>query len=685
MEKCNTEIDQRDFPSLSFKTVSIDHTYVHKRAPKEFQSVDGILKYSSLQKHYELLPSVVVLTAAYNVEWQTSEWTRLNENLFEKITKIRDQLKGREVKVVVVFLRLGTNQIASELLEERIGNLRRYLSLEIQRTFITIIVSDLIVQPLTIPMRKLSKIIRELSSSYYNLLEKRARFLMKTARIRGSNEGILTARYSFKLAFFLTFQGMKLQSLKYYRQCFESLLGSVLHVDEDLLDQLKTVAEYTNFKICSMLLQIGSVKEALAQFMIHITTFTKIFSIPEWKHFSWICDQYTVFLQTLDLHRVTNILLSTESFDRFFFLQNALKYSLKRQENFRLSQSLSDGNGNGNNGNGNENLTENEIKLRNQLSNLVVSAAKYVGARPYLIDPDLGSDSGLQLNGTKTLNSSNSNILNNPKNSNSNNNSDNSNNNNSNNNSNNLLRAMDYNEDPELFKKYLIEMEKLFDISNLIFKLFQRCDDFLTSSTIVNNRRKANLNCIISQQFILSGRYHEGLKMLKKASDLYTEENWKIPCLPLLRKILNCSILLGRPEEYIIAAIKLYSINSNENTGENKNNDGLGSGIGMGSGFYLDKHEKESLHSDILSIIKCNENYGFTPSLNTEIAEIPFIPNSTINSPNSLFSKLNYGIAASVDRPSQRSLPLHTTIGTFIIFYFLFFFIGNKELSINSN
>jgi hypothetical protein len=338
LEKCNTEIDQRDFPPLSYKSISIDHAYVLKKNPKEYQSVDGILKYSSLQKHYDLLPSVVVMIVSFSVEWQASEWTQLNEMLFEKISRHRDQMKGRDSRVFLIAVRTGTAQIAQEVLEEKMGNMRRYLSLDNHRTFVAIALSDISAQPPNSTMRRISKSIRELSYAYYNVLEKRARFLLKTARIRGSNEGVLTARYSFKLAYFLSFQGLKLQSLKYYRQCFDALIGIVYHVDEDLVDQLKTVAEFTHYKICTMFLQSGSVRDAIAQFMTHVTTFSKVYSALAWKHYAWICDQHVVFLQLLDLYKVSNDLLTNETVDRYFFLQKLCALLLKDS---RTSQRLS--------------------------------------------------------------------------------------------------------------------------------------------------------------------------------------------------------------------------------------------------------------------------------------------------------------------------------------------------------
>jgi hypothetical protein len=34
LEKCNAEYDQKEFPAVLFKSVSIDHMYVAKKTPK---------------------------------------------------------------------------------------------------------------------------------------------------------------------------------------------------------------------------------------------------------------------------------------------------------------------------------------------------------------------------------------------------------------------------------------------------------------------------------------------------------------------------------------------------------------------------------------------------------------------------------------------------------------------------
>jgi hypothetical protein len=578
LEKCNTETDQRDFPSLHFKSVPIDHPYVIKKPNKEFQSTDGILKYSTLYKHYDLLPSVIVITVSFCVDWHQSGWVRLGDEILEKINHIKEITKGRDVKLMVVAVKTGMGQQFSDLLDERLHNLRRQVGLDNNRTFVNISLSD-VASPLSLPVRKLSRCIREISCSHYNVSEKRARFMMKTASTRGASEGILTARYSYKLAYFLSFQGLKLQSFKYYKQCFEALLGIVYHIDEDLVDQLKTVAEFAHFKICSMLLETGSLREAIAQFMIHITTFTKVYSRMIWRHYSWISDQYSIFLQLLDNYKISTVALQIEGTDRYFFSHNAVRFAVKRQESYQTlaNDSTQD---------------DNELEKQKQyLLTFVILPSKYIGSLPVLIDPVLGANpaniSGISSPWAKTPVESNTpigstrEILN----------DGNDINNLNNDNLSTLLpppeslnifsgRILEDNYHPqgselvfkpfshqpnkmnmneiELTTRYLEAIEEKQDLNNLIMNLIKRCNDLLTMNTnSITHRRKSLLNIFIYEQYIISGNIKNALEILNPLINLFIKENWIDCAIPLLKKKLNCCLLLGLPYEYLVTTYTL--------------------------------------------------------------------------------------------------------------------------------
>ena len=641
LEKCNTEIEQKDFPAVLFKSVTADHAYVQKKNPKEYQSVDGILKYSSLQKHFELLPSVVVITVSFTVEWQASDWIHLNESLLERMNGLRERLKGRDVRLYIIAVRTGTGQISPDIIEEKMVNLRRHLTLENHRTFASITLSDLSSQPPNSAMKRICKSIRELSFVYYNVLEKRARYLLKTARIRGAHEGLLTVRYSFKLAYFLSFQGLKLQALKYYRQCVESLIGIVIHVDEDLVEQLKAVAEYANFKVCNMFFESGSAREAISQFMVHTSTFSKVYTELVWKHYSWICNQHLVFLQLLDQHKISNTSLVNETVDRYFFLQNALRFALKRQHDFQRVS----GSGAGTISDANDN--ENEKRNRSHLLSLVVSPAKYVGGKIILIDPVLGSRSGINLL-EPSVSSGSVSIP--------------------------LPELSDSNNESKLTSRYLTELERTVDVSGFIFGLLQRCDEYLGSSDSSNNRRRTNINVILSEQLETVGKHEEALNILMKISESYIEEDWILPLITILKRTLTCCVLLGRPIEYLSTAITLCSLDFKHQ--------------------IMAATEKEKLHSDVLGLIKCDLPCGPVPlwmQMQALTCDSPYPDkdrthpathfDSKLSSSKSLDSaglnrkksfsdcvgylcmRKNYGSATPLGRGSECSLPLRTTVG----------------------
>ena len=67
--------------------------------------------------------------------------------------------------------------------------------------------------------------------------------------------------------------------------------------------QVKALADYVNFKICSMLLRSGSSREAAAQFKSHISCFMRAYCEIPWRHNAWVSDQYIVFAQVRERER----------------------------------------------------------------------------------------------------------------------------------------------------------------------------------------------------------------------------------------------------------------------------------------------------------------------------------------------------------------------------------------------
>ena len=180
-------------------------------------------------------------------------------------------------------------------------------------------------------IRRVIKAVRDLSSNYYAAQGKRARSIEKGSTVKGTFENVVSARYSFKVGYFNEFLGQRAQSLKYYKLSFQALANAAEVIEEDLIDQVKMLADYTNFKICSIYLRSGAVRESTMQFKGLIVHFGKVYCDMVWRHQSWLSNQYLVYAQLLDFHGCPDPFMET---DKSYFYQNAARYAAKTQASF---------------------------------------------------------------------------------------------------------------------------------------------------------------------------------------------------------------------------------------------------------------------------------------------------------------------------------------------------------------
>ena len=70
----------------------------------------GLLRDNWIHKHRELLPSVAILVTTFSVEWSSSEWMRREASFFDRYTRLKNALAGRDVKIVLLPVRVGAAQ-----------------------------------------------------------------------------------------------------------------------------------------------------------------------------------------------------------------------------------------------------------------------------------------------------------------------------------------------------------------------------------------------------------------------------------------------------------------------------------------------------------------------------------------------------------------------------------------------
>ena len=334
----------------------------------------------------------------------------------------------------------------------------------------------------------------------------------------------MTARYAFKTAQFNEFQGHKVQASKCYRQCCQTLIECLYNIDEDYMDQVKILADYANFKLCNNMLKNNMVKEAYVQFKSFVSIFMKAGNLYPWRHYAWLSDQYLLFAQLLEKYNIT------EGFeaDKSYYYENAAKFQSKRQESW-LSHLQKKNNTN----NINTKAPGEILKdiMDNNYKGMVLSAAVYVGGFPQLIDPVL--DQNIPKDG----------------------------------------------DIEKIYELYLEDMEVKIEHGKQVTSLLKLAHDAIDP---LHRRRRAQIRNLLAEQYMIEGNYDIAMMNLTPAIELLSSEGWSDAVIPILSKKINCAIFLGRPREYIVAALMLYSLTC---------------------GNPMKTNETKQIHADIMSVL----------------------------------------------------------------------------------
>jgi hypothetical protein len=495
------ESDSKDQSTVEFKSVVTEHALPEKKPAKDAISTEGVLKYNWPTKHFELVPSVLLFTVAFSVDWTLSEWVRKEAWIQDRYNRLKTLTGSRDVKIIVLVIKVGMGVTDKESMDERMNSLKRHLQLD-SRTFHLITSHD--ISSNSANMKKVSKYAKEYSSQYYINKIKTLKTAEKAIaeKYKGLEEALLQARFNFKIAFFYEFQTQPLQSLRYYRQCYTSLSACVDLATEDLLEQVKAVAEIVHVKICHTLLLTNSIGDAFLQFKAHIKRFVTVPSAQLWRHYAWVADQYVVFAELMQQFSISDALADA---DRGYYYQNAARYSQKRQASFeRIRQALA---GKTDASRARRGSGADSGHLRSSFRGMIILAPKFLGSAVQFEEPLMDS---LQMD---------------------------------------LPSRSTYSE-------YLQEQELGVAHNALIMNLLTLA---LEKTNYAFVRRRGMLQYLIAEEHMKERCYPKALECLTAAAELLCEEGWTVPSATILNAISQCAILLGRPLAYLDAALKLYS------------------------------------------------------------------------------------------------------------------------------
>jgi hypothetical protein len=516
----------------------------------------------------ELVPSVVVMITNFCIDWPAGEWIRRESNAMEILSKLRNAVTPRDVKVILVAIKTGAGIIDRDVIEERTNSMKKHFQLD-GKNFMVMSVADL--NPLSPVIKRLSKTIHEFSSAYYSSQSRRLKNIERMVR---PSDFILISRFNFKVAFFYEFQGQASRALRHYKQCYVALIDTMDHCEDEMLDQVKAVAEMVNFKICSNMLLTGVAKDASAQFRSHISHFSSAYSGRPWRHYAWIAEQYIIYADMLTRYNINS---SFTDADKTYYYHNAALFSLKRQSSFATTKRTS-------------RMEDSYEKLAQNFHGMNLIPPHYFGGSPQLIDPVLDQ----------------------------------------------MQRMTE--DVRRLVRQYLIDRESEINHTEIILSLLRKA---LENVNPIHRRRRAHLRVLISKQLMNMGQYDLASANLNPAIEFLGREKWAYCAIPVLRKKMSCSIYLGRPKEYVPAALMLYSIAASN---------------------YLSKHDREELHRDVISIITNTEKptEDYLRTLRREASHPSsaarrgsYLPSSALGLP----LRSEYGIAAVDGHPPEYFLP----------------------------
>eukprot|EP00598_Pedospumella_elongata_P013616 CAMPEP_0184989876 /NCGR_PEP_ID=MMETSP1098-20130426/30532_1 /TAXON_ID=89044 /ORGANISM="Spumella elongata, Strain CCAP 955/1" /LENGTH=1412 /DNA_ID=CAMNT_0027514969 /DNA_START=100 /DNA_END=4338 /DNA_ORIENTATION=+ len=587
------DADSKDASAVIFKTVATEHALPEKKPSKDTISTEGIIKYNWPMKHFESVPSVLLFTVAFSVDWTLSEWVRKESWIQDRFNRLKALTTPRDIKIIVLVIKVGAGSTDKDAMDERLNSLKKHLNLD-SRTFHLLTSADISSNSAT--TKKVAKYVKDYSSTYYINIVKHLKTLEKAVseKYKGLDECILKARYNFKIAFFSEFQSQQQQSLRYYHQCYQALSMCADLASGDLLEQVKSVAEIVHFKICNIRLITNSITACFDQFKAHMKKFVSSKSSNLWRHYAWVTDQYVVFAELLQHFSVIETMDLPDSFTGYYY-QNAARFAQKRLASFdkvraKISASASSTRDNSLHARGSE-PDHADTQARTSFRGMIVIAPRFVGSAIQFEEPLMD-----QLNVGNSLTT---------------------------------------------FSEYLQEKELKVKHGAIIMNLLNLA---LEKTNYAFVRQRGLLQFYIAEQLMSEKSYPRALDCLKIATEYLAEERWVLPLVNVLSLTTKCAMLLGRPLDFLDAALALYASAAQD---------------------YLSRYEVEALHLNILSLFEATLTtpLGGSPQLPDNVfafARLPVRERASFltTSIAPLINRADYGQAAATDANDNLLMPV---------------------------
>jgi hypothetical protein len=325
VSKCLSEV----FDSINVLTFPNEISLPPKKTRKSFDGYKpiGLMKRNWMKKHQEIIPSVIIML----VEWkpEQSNWKEQEQSIAAQVDKIKRRASGRNTKFlllvitktkpkdITVTIQTSETDIETETLkvDDFYSNIKKSCNMDNSKQVQQFEEQEL--QSSSLIYGKIGKMLQELSTQYYK------EQATKTKKLKSEANPVLQpylfVRHRFKVAFYseISFRGFTQASntlapaqnqkiVKYLLQSY-SYLAAINTKDHGIGEnEIKTVGDIINFKICQMkLLEKKTVDQAVKQFMKHIHWYKQMTNEIKkqgllFKHYAMVYRQYRTFGEMLE-------------------------------------------------------------------------------------------------------------------------------------------------------------------------------------------------------------------------------------------------------------------------------------------------------------------------------------------------------------------------------------------------
>jgi len=296
-----------NFDTLEFPVVKPPRTSYEWFLPR------GILKRNWMNKHLQLLPSVVVIFFS----------NPSLSSVSSIVGKVRMALTGRQTKLAVVLLQDVVDQdtLTSVCTECSISSRAVFSLSPTSPQAITSVV-------------QLEATLQELASNYYHgqikTVKSHRDLLNKATHLQ------LLVRHAFKVGFMSELKGDLHSAYKSYTASYQLLLESRL--TEHNTAEIRTVGGIINYKICRLAFRLNLPRDAITQFRKHMDQWRSSPSPPQlsWEQAAWQAGQAAGFgVQFVEACKGGQTAVQTQHPGIYFHL--AAEYSISRR---KLADSL---------------------------------------------------------------------------------------------------------------------------------------------------------------------------------------------------------------------------------------------------------------------------------------------------------------------------------------------------------